>query len=87
MSVFLYQHEILKLTIRQSASVTIKKVEERWLQAGLDVCKHFHAVQKILKLFNDWIKVKKSRYRKKSPAQNKKEALFKDKSGKLFDIA
>ncbi|XP_046601323.1 uncharacterized protein LOC124295418 [Neodiprion lecontei] len=87
LSAFLYQHCIHKLTLKKSASGTIKKVEEKWLQAGLPTCKNSHAVQKVLQLFNEWLKLKKSRYRKKSTTQKKKETMLKEKFVKLFDIA
>ncbi|KAK0175063.1 hypothetical protein PV327_008847 [Microctonus hyperodae] len=87
MSVFLYEHNVHKQTLKESARNTIKKVEEIWSRAGLTICTYKSAIKKLLKLRDKWTKIKKSKNRKKSPTQIKNEALFIKNSAKLFDVA
>lgn len=87
MSLFFYQTRLCNSSVKRSVSITIEKVEEKWMHAGIPVLKKKNVIGKLLKIYYTWQNLNKNRKRKNSPAQKKKKALFIEKSEKLFDIA
>lgn len=76
----------MKLTVRESARLTIREVAIFWAKAQIPVRVESHSVEKLEKLFNEWKNLHKSS-KKESEFQRQKESQFVDKLPDLFDIA
>lgn len=87
MSVYLYHETNLMLQRKESLAITIDKVREKWLQAGIPTCGKDYAINKLSNLVDQVKSLQKSSKRKRSNTQKQKELNFNHKLKNLFDIA
>ena len=86
LSVFFHHHKTLKKTIHKSAMVVVQMVATFWNKACIPVQPEHHAVSKLEKLREKWVKLKKNANRK-TETQQQNETDFVDDLDNLFDIA
>lgn len=86
LSVFFYNHNIVKLTIRESAFLAIKEATVFWSKAKIPTRDKQRCVEKLEKLHNEWLLIYKNKNRR-SLTQCEKEKVFVEKLDDLFDIA
>lgn len=87
MSVYLYHKKKINVQRKESLSITIDKVRDKWSQAGIPMCGKDYAVNKLSKLLDQVKNLQKSSKRRRSKTQKQKESNFGHKLKKLFDIA
>lgn len=85
LSYFSYQHNHLKLSIRQSARNVIDEVKDIWSEVKIPTSQSCHSVNKLEKLHQEWTKLKKSLSRTSLTIQ-KHNQEFGLKLDTLFDI-
>lgn len=84
--VFFYNHRSVKLSIRESARLTIKEASVFWSKAQIPTREEHHCIAKLEKLYNKWQNLQRSS-KKKSDFQIQKEKDFIEQLPDLFDIA
>lgn len=84
--VFFHNHNTVKLSIRESASLTIRELSVFWAKARIPVRKEQHCITKLEMLHWNWTNLRKN---KNKPQQifRDRENVFIDQLGDLFDIA
>lgn len=88
LSLFIYKHQSLNMTIRNSASSVISDTNAVWSKFMIPTIRPQHSIQKLEKFYTDYLLIKKHRNREKnSKTQQKNLEKFCQKLGKLFDIA
>lgn len=83
---FFYCKNTLKLSIEQSAELTVKEIIIFWGKARIETKRVDHCVEKLLKLHNEWRDLKKLANRS-SELEKKKRETFSKNLDMLFDIA
>lgn len=86
LQVFFYHHTVLHNTIAMSAKLTIQELEEIWSKAAIPVRAMKNSITRLKKLHQVWQSLQRSKSRKKSETQKKKEDNFKEDLQMLFDI-
>lgn len=76
----------VKLSLRESAALTIKEASIFWDKARIPIRKENHCVEKLEKLYAEWRALQKSAKRKSESAKQK-EQIFVEKMDDLFDIS
>jgi hypothetical protein len=79
-------HRIKKLTVRESASMTIDLVVAIWTKFGIPTKQRYNCISQLEKLFDEWKGLIKSKS-KRSLFQIRKEKDFVDMNDKFFDVA
>lgn len=87
LQLFLFNHENLKKTIRDSAKVTFLEVKSFWIRARIPIRREQKCIEKIMTLHKKWTALKKNFKRKSSKTQCDNERLFQNSLEDLFDIA
>lgn len=87
MSVFFYEHTVLKKVIKESSKNTITKLSEIWYAAEIPTCGLQYAASKVTKMFKSWKSIQKNCKQTMSAAQKIKENIFLENLNKLFDIS
>jgi hypothetical protein len=77
LSNFLYNHQDMKKSIRESAGIIIRETLSFWERARIPTRQEHHLVTKVINLFEEWRSLLKSR-RKKSDFQRAKEKTFRE---------
>lgn len=86
LSVFFYNHKIVKLTVMESANLAIKEVTTFWEKAQVLTSRIDNCVNKLLKLHKNWKSLRKTSNRTTSK-EIEKRATFVQMLDNLFDIA
>lgn len=86
LSVFFYNHKIVKLTVMKSVNLAIKEVLHFGKKAQVLTCRIDNCVSKLLKLHKNWKSLRKSSNRTTSK-EIEKRATFVQMLDNLFDIA
>lgn len=86
LSVFFYNHNIVKLTIRESARLAIREVSIFWSKAKIPIRDEQRCIDKLENLHKTWVAIGKNK-NKRTEAQRNKERAFTEKLNDLFDIA
>ena len=84
--VFFHHHRSLKKTVRQSATTVIRETVMFWEKAKIPVRPEQHAIAKLEKLHEKWIKLKKNANRK-TDKQQANETEFIQSLDNVFDMA
>lgn len=87
LSVFFFNTRTAKLSVRESATLAVDEVFIFWKKARLPTRQSQNCVAKLLKLYQEWDKIRKNSNRKASKQQVMKEANFCETLDDLFDIA
>lgn len=88
LNLFMYKHQSLKLSIRDSASSVISDTNAAWANLLIPTSRPQHSIQKLKKIYSEYMKLKKHRSRAKtSKAHQKNVEQFIKHLDKLFDIA
>lgn len=87
LQLFVHKHSEDKLTIRHSATETIKELRKIWQTSEIPVRQALNSTNHLVALHKRWINLKKNRLRMQSKAQLDKEKTFNDLLDKLFDVA
>lgn len=88
LNLFMYKHQSLKLTIRNSATSVINDTNTIWASFKIPTIRPQHSLTKLEKFYAEYIKVKTHHKReKKSKAQKQNVEKFNQKLDKLFDIS
>lgn len=77
----------MKLQPKESLLITIKKLHEKWSQAGIPTCGTEYAVKKLIKLLEEVKNFQRSSKRRRSKIQKQKESNFGQKLKNLLDMA
>jgi hypothetical protein len=86
MELFFHKHNIGKLTVRESSRYCIGEVFRLWSMARIPTTIERNAIEKLEKVFDRWVKLKKNCSRKTDKqAANEKE--FEEDLKKLFDVS
>ena len=83
---FFFLHKDEGFTIKDSAKDTVQKVRSFSGKAKIPTQRKDSCPGKLITFFNSYQKLQKSRY-KTQTSYKKKEELFVDKLGELFDVA
>ena len=83
---FFFLHKDKGFTIKDSAKHTVQEVLSFWGKAKIPTQRKDSCQGKLITFFNSYQKLQKSRYKTQTSYQ-KKEELFVDKLGELFDVA
>ncbi|XP_044593839.1 uncharacterized protein LOC123271268 [Cotesia glomerata] len=86
LSVFFYNLNFLKQSVRESARNVLNEVNDIWSLTGIPVIKSCNAISKIVRLHNEWILLKKNKSRN-TQTQKSKEKRFSLKLDQIFDLA
>lgn len=86
LSVFFFNHNIVKLSIRESAKLAIKEIFIFWQKARIPIRDEQHCIVKLEKMHQEWKTICKNKNRV-CDTQKNKEKQFSDKLNDLFDIA
>lgn len=86
MSLFFYHQCSQKLTIKQSALITVENVFELWSKTGIPTCAKNSAIRKVIHHHILWKNLLKNKNKKLS-VKKKKVSLFCAQIEKLFNIA
>lgn len=65
LSLFIYKHQSLKITIRSSASSVISDTNAVWKNFMIPTIRLQHSIQKLENFFSDYLLIKKHRQREK----------------------
>ena len=83
---FFFLHKDKGFTIKDSAKHTVQEVLSFWGRAKIPTQRKDSCQGNLIAFFNSYQKLQKSRYKTQTSYQ-KKEELFVDKLGELFDVA
>lgn len=83
---FFYNHNIVKLSIRESAKLAIKEASIFWKKCRIPIRDEQHCIAKLENMHQEWKNICKIKKRL-SDAQKRREKQFSDKLNDLFDIA
>lgn len=86
-SVFYHSQKVLKQKYKVSLQTTIKKVEEKWMLAGIPTCGKRYAIKKLKKLLNEVGNFRKKLYRTQEAKKKAEKSMFRQHFIHLFDIA
>lgn len=86
LAVFLHNRQ-LGFSIEDSAILVVREIEIFWSKARIPTSYSSYCRIKVIKLHEEWLKLKKGTYTHKSSKHDHKEKEFKDKLDDLFDIA
>ncbi|CAD6222134.1 GSCOCG00000748001-RA-CDS [Cotesia congregata] len=88
LSLFMFKHMSLKMTIRNSSASVISETNAVWAKFMIPTMRPQHSIKKLEKFYAKYKDLKKGRSReKKSKAQQKHVQNFKEKLDQLFDIS
>lgn len=87
LEVFFYNMRFVKLTSKESAKLTIDSVIIFWQQARIPFRELHKCAAKLLKMYDEWQKLTKTKVEKMSAAMNQKCDKFFGELDNLFDIA
>lgn len=87
LSVLFYNMRFVDLTAKESAKLTIRAAQIFWEQARIPVRKEDKCVDKLLKLYEMWKKIQKTKSEKRSISQQQVVDEFTQNLDYLFDIA
>lgn len=80
--VFFYNHHTVKLTLSESARLTVKEASVFWEKAQIPTRKECHCISKLMSLYKDWQNLQKSAKREYDLQRRKENDL-----GDLSDMA
>lgn len=86
LSVFHYNFNFLKQTVPESARNVLDEINDIWSLTGIPVIKPCNAISKLVRLYNEWILLKKNKS-SNTRTQKSKEKRFSLKLDLMFDIA
>lgn len=75
LSVFFFNHRVIQLTLRESATLVVEELSVFWTKARIPIRAKARCIDKVLSLHTEWLNLQKSSYRQ-SDAQKNKEDLF-----------
>ena len=82
----LYNKRKVNLETEKSAELVIKQVESFWLRAQIPIRETRRSIEKLLRLYDEYVKLHKNKSRK-DRSQKQKEKSFCERFEDLFDIA
>ena len=86
LQVFLHHHLEEKMTVKDAAGETLKVLGDFWQRARIPMQKDQRAKEKIIRLYDEWAKLKKNKNRT-TKTQKDNEQKFVNLLENLFDIA
>lgn len=86
LSVFLFNHRTLKMTVRESASLVFDELSVFWAKAHIPIQTKHRSIEKFLKLHEKWLHLFRSST-KGTETQQQNEAAFVETLDDLFDVA
>lgn len=86
LSVFFFNHRVIQLTLRESATLVVEELSVFWTKARIPIRAKARCIDKVLSLHTEWLNLQKSSYRQ-SDAQKNKEETFIESLEDLFDVA
>lgn len=88
LSLFIYKHQSLKITIRTSATSVISDTNSVWKNFMIPTIRSQHSIQTLETFFSEYLLIKKHREREKSSKKQRTNVeKFWQKLDKLFDIS
>ncbi|XP_044595356.1 uncharacterized protein LOC123272552 [Cotesia glomerata] len=88
LSLFMFKHMSLKMTIRNSSASVISEISAVWAKFMIPTIRPQHSIKKLEKFYAKYKDLKKNRSReKKSKAQQRHVQNFKERLDQLFDIS
>lgn len=74
-------------SVRDASHLTVEELAMVWSRAAVPLILKTHAVEKLEKIHNSWLLLKKNKGRHSSAAQQEREIAFAAQLESLFDIA
>lgn len=87
LQVLFYNMRFAKLGLKESAKLTIDAASIYWHQAKIPIREEHKCVDKLVKVYNHWQKLKKNVPEKRSDTKKKDIETFIDSLDDLFDIS
>lgn len=87
LSFFLYKHNALRCSIRQSAISVIEQIHNIWSRSVIPTILPRSSIRKLENLHKEWLILKKNEFRKIPVVRSTVLPLFENKLDDLFDIS